>query len=471
MNLTNFAKAGSARWVPNGINIMEEGVTPFFYGKQEIIEGMEEAVMRQAMAVRKIPYLKKLYYSPDMHVGIGTSIGTIAGWRAGQAMISPSIVGVDIGCGMSLMMTDKMAEDVADKEVLRKLMQSTEEFIPAGEGKKSAMPVDEWMYQRALQGEYLFGEDIDKGRFEPLIWVKSLANEFLSEKAYSRGLNTMGTLGGGNHFLEYQRLAVIDWEMCDAWGLVDGGLAVMVHTGSRGLGHQVGEEYIKSIGDAMREWGVKSDEPGLVWAPFQSDIGYEYWRCMAAAANGSKLNRAVIRWHLRQVLDKHLGASAQLVYDVCHNYADIEVHDNEQYLVHRKGATRALPAGHFTLKGTPYFETGHPVLIPGAMGRPSYVLVGLPQNAETMHSVNHGAGRVMSRTAATKNLDNDEIQAALGDLLINSRTIEGVKDEAPQAYKDIDLIIESVVEAGLAKVVAKLDAMACIKGVEQRSRR
>ncbi len=376
-------------------------------------------------------------------------------------------------CGMQVVTSSISAGSIASRD-LQELMADIGKHVAMGTGQGFGL-LSETELKRYLDGGipamikdgYASNADVERTE-EPCLRPTGAAH--VSRKAFERGLKTAGSLGGGNHFLEGQRVRVVDAELCERWGLWNGQFVFQIHCGSRGLGHQVGTEYLGIALEYMKQHNLPIAHRELVGLPLATPEGQTYLAAMYTAANFSTVNRQLIMHHLREGFRRVLGAGHEesdlrlaLLYNTPHNVTRKEtLADGSTGIVHRKGATRACPAGHERTSRA-YQETGHPVLIPSAMGRPSYILVGLPGGAVSEYSVNHGAGRKMSRAQAKKMLSVDAVTSALGKVQINQR-VGHVIDEAPQAYKDIDLIIEAVETAGLARVVAKLEPLFCMKG-------
>ncbi len=277
----------------------------------------------------------------------------------------------------------------------------------------------------------------------------------------------------GNHFIELQHLEIADEsrKTAERWGLFDGQVIVMIHSGSRAWGGTIGQENTKEFKAYMQAWGVGGADPNLVYAPINTPAGEKYITQMYSALNCAVVNRHMIAYGVLQAFRDIFGSDFQmpLLYDLMHNYALKEFHRNRPMMVHRKGATRALPPGHF-LNPAPYKESGHPVIIPGSMGTASYLLVGRPEGEKNFYSVCHGAGRVRSRSATKQLVTVDEFASSMrvgedDEILVNHRSLQTILDECPQAYKDIDQIIDSITGAELASIVAKCHPMVAVKGV------
>lgn len=436
----------------------------------ELLDRMEDEALAQLVNTSQQPGIRRTLLMPDGHVGYGCPVGTVAiadGW------IYPPLAGFDIGCGMQVV-TSSLDADAISQRDLQELMADISKHIAMGTGQGFGLLADDEL-DRYLTGGipamipdgYATENDVERTE-EPCL--EPTGRYFVSSKAFGRGIRTAGSLGGGNHFLEGQRVRVVDDGLCRTWGLREGQFVFQIHCGSRGLGHQVGDEYLKVGMEYMQRHGIPIAHRELVGMPLASPEGQAYLAAMYTAANFSTINRQLIMHHLREGFrrvfragHKKSGLKLGLLYNTPHNVTRAEtLVDGTTGIVHRKGATRACPAGH---PRTPpaYKETGHPVLIPSAMGVPSYILVGLPGGAVTEFSVNHGAGRQMSRARAKQTLTSIMVKQALGDVRLNHE-VRQLIDEAPQAYKPIDLIIDAVEQAGLARVVARLEPLFCMKG-------
>ncbi len=424
--------------------------------------------------------------TPDIHSGYGVPIGCV--W-ASRHYISPSAVGYDINCGMRLLLTPA---DAAEVDVAA-LANSVRRDIPLGEGQSNVRARSREALLRLLgEGVPAVAELVDGNRrFAEAYRPDELADDIeriedngslaadatiVAERALDRGADQFGTLGGGNHFVEFQRVERIDDAALAAeWGLRLGQLVVMIHSGSRGFGHEVGGHYMKAAAADCQAQNRFMPSAQLAYVPIESQLGQSYRQAMHCAANFAYVNRQVMATLLRHNLRRALGdnVSLPLLYDVAHNIAKFEmVADGYQYCVHRKGATRAFPPSR--MAGTPFAGTGQPVLIPGSMGTASYLLCGVESGGRSLFSVNHGAGRVMSRTAASgRGRRGQQHEAAISDrefhesmrgITLICQDKRRIKEEAPQAYKDIDLVIETVVGAGLARSVARFRPLAVLKG-------
>lgn len=434
-----------------------------FFMTEEILKSLDDGVLEQAKNAAQIPNVEFLGYTPDAHIGKGTSIGTIIVWDMSNAWISPTIVGVDIGCGMRLILTDSYADDI-DKNLIKKMMSQIEELIPTGVGKKNKKIA----LSRSKYEEYLQNVDIDKSISDKMILIHEFDLDTIPDEAYEIGKEQFATLGGGNHFIEFQKLHVIDDDIAYKWGLFEGQLVVMIHSGSRRFGSVIGDYYQKKFKDIMKSKGINTPDPQLTFLPIDNKVATDYIKAMQSAAIYAKTNRHYMSSFIISVLDKH-GIEAWVLYDVAHNIAYMEKFLNREKLVIRKGATRALPKDHYLIPDAKFFSTGHPVILPGSMGSSSYLMRGVEDNILSYHTVNHGAGRVLSRNKAKKTISTEEFSKALrqgqkDEVLINTKNLRDFLDESPQSYKDIDMVINSVITSKLATPVAKMTPLGVIKG-------
>jgi tRNA-splicing ligase RtcB len=414
---------------------------------------------------------------PDIHQGYGFPIGGVAAMDWASGVVSPGGVGFDINCGVRLVRTSLTVADVRPR--LRELIDQVFRDVPCGTGGEGPLKVNKPQLDQVLRdgaGWMVangYGEPRDAEFTEECGRLEEADPDAVSERAKERGRPQLGTLGSGNHFLEVQNVErVLDEEAAAAMGLTEGQAVVLIHCGSRGLGHQVCTDFLAQMGPAMKRYQITLPDRQLACVPIQSPEGQAYLGAMRAAANFAWANRQAILHFLRGSFAKVFGAEARLalVYDVCHNIAKRERHrvkgETRDVLVHRKGATRAFPPGHRELPEA-YRNVGQPVLIPGSMGTASWVLAGAEgAMEETFGSVCHGAGRLMSRTAARKGRDVRVIRKQLEErgILVRSESPDGILEEAPEAYKDVDEVIEVVHCAGLARKVARLVPMGVIKG-------
>lgn len=414
---------------------------------------------------------------PDIHQGYGFPIGGVAATDMEYGVVSPGGVGFDINCGVRLVRTSLMQDEVRPK--LRDLINQTFRDVPCGTGGEGRVKINEKQLNDVLSGGASwmvrngYGEERDAEFAEEGGHLANADPDRVSGRAKERGRPQLGTIGSGNHFLEVQYVEQIhDEEAARAMNLAEQRVVVLMHCGSRGLGHQVCTDYVAQMGEVMRKYNITIPDRQLACAPIRSPEGQSYLAAMNAAANFAWANRQAILHFLRGAFRTIFGKAAQLdvVYDVCHNIAKRERHEvdgvERDVLVHRKGATRAFPAGHRDLPAS-YRHIGQPVIIPGSMGTASWILAGAPGSMrETFGSVCHGAGRLMSRAAAKKGRDAKTEQRKLEErgILVRSDSRDGILEELPEAYKDVDEVIEVVHQAGLARKVARLRPMGVIKG-------
>lgn len=416
---------------------------------------------------------------PDIHWGYGFPIGGVAAFDPKEGgVISPGGVGFDINCGVRLLSVSGVRPKKA-REHRGELAKALLQAIPAGAGrggeiKLKAHELDQVGKQGAAWAvARKYGEPGDLARIEELGCASWAEPRHVSADARIRGAPQLGTLGSGNHFLELQTVAeVFDEAAARALGLELGGLTVLIHTGSRGFGHQVCDDFLVRMQGASKRYGIELPDRQLCSAPFDSDEGQAYFGAMGAAMNYAFANRQVITHRVRAVLRAAFddGVRAEVVYDVCHNIAKLERHVvdgvERELVVHRKGATRAFGPGHPDVPAA-YRELGQPVLVPGDMGRYSYVLLGTSAAEQrTFGSCCHGAGRVLSRTKARELAQGRDIgrELAKQGISLQAAGRATVAEEISEAYKDVADVIEVVVRAGLAKPVAKLKPFAVVKG-------
>ncbi|HEX7154509.1 MAG TPA: RtcB family protein [Thermoanaerobaculia bacterium] len=427
-------------------------------------ERMLEAILRdrsldQLINVATLPGIRKHAIAmPDVHEGYGFPIGGVAAIDPRDGVISPGGIGYDINCGVRLLRSTKSFADV--EPVLRPLAKALARGVPSGVGRGGPVQLKAKDLELILRDGAAravamgYGSQEDLNRIESGGRLGGADPERVSHAARERGRDQLGTIGSGNHFVEIDRVDTIyDEEEAKRFGLVLDGIVVQIHTGSRGLGHQVATDSIKTMMKAMARHGISVPDPQLACAPFRSAEGEGYFAAMSAAANFAFANRQLITAAIRRVwtLDDD---ELEIIYDVAHNVAKLERHpDVGEVIVHRKGATRAFP--------------GQPVLIPGSMGTASYLLVGHETAMhESFGSSCHGAGRVMSRTKARHEIRHDDLRTRLEKLGIvaEAGSVKGLVEEAPEAYKDIDAVIDVVANAGIAKKVARFRPIAVVKG-------
>ncbi|MGC1215022.1 MAG: RtcB family protein [Micromonospora sp.] len=415
------------------------------------------------------------YAMPDIHWGYGFPIGGVAATDVEQGgVVSPGGVGFDISCGVRLLTAGLDRDELGAR--LDALMDGLGESTPRGMGKGAVWHLtDRAELDAVLRGgsryavERGFGVERDLTRCEDYGAVDDANPAQVSERAVERGARQVGSLGSGNHFLEVQAVEeVYDEAVANAFGLRTGQICVMIHCGSRGLGHQICTDYVHEMEKVMRGYGIQVPDRQLACAPVSSHEGRAYLGAMAAAANYARANRQLLAHAARQVFRRVTGATLDLVYDISHNLAKIETHDVDgaarRLCVHRKGATRALPPGHADLPDD-LRDVGQPVLIPGSMGTGSYVLTGVP-GSPAFASTCHGAGRVQSRKQATKAVKGHDPRRELEaqNIAVRGASRRGLAEEMPAAYKDISAVVEAAEGAGLCRKVARLVPVGVVKG-------
>jgi tRNA-splicing ligase RtcB len=418
---------------------------------------------------------------PDIHWGYGFPIGGVAAFGEEEGVVSPGGVGYDINCGVRLVRSDLERADIQAK--IKGLVDALLTNIPTGVGShRKDLRLDKGQQRKVLQKGAQWAVDRGYGRWEDLEHIEETGRmpyadpDLVSQRALERGQAQLGTLGSGNHFVEIGYVAeVYDDEAARVMGLAKDQVTVIVHTGSRGLGHQVCDDTIRVMLQAAQKYGIELPDKQLCCAPLRSKEGQEYLKAMACAANFAFANRQIITHWVRETFEQILGMSPSslklnLIYDVCHNIAKWETHTVEgkqqRLCVHRKGATRAFPPHHPDVPAM-YQDIGQPVLIPGDMGRCSYVLVGT-QGAfeETFGSTCHGAGRVMSRHQAKMSARGRTIPQELEarGIYVRGASRSTIAEEISEAYKDVSDVVEVVHGAGIGKKVAQLKPLGVIKG-------
>ncbi|MEW6685083.1 MAG: RtcB family protein [Candidatus Edwardsbacteria bacterium] len=457
-------------------------VPGLIYADEELIRQIRiDQTPKQVANVAHLPGIVKYSYAmPDIHWGYGLPIGGVAGIDVKTGIISPGGVGSDINCGVRLLRTNLTYEDVKDK--MKELVNALFADIPSGIGSKGSIRLSPGQEEEALKKGAAWSVENGYGWKEDLDFTEARgalpgANPSkLTSRSFERGKAQLGTLGAGNHFLEIQIVREIyDEESAKVFDLKKNQIVVMIHSGSRGLGYQTCEDYVEIMLKSMGKYGISLPDRQLACAPLDSPEGKDYLAAMACAANYAWANRQCIMHWVRESFAKIFGTSPQnlgmkLIYDVAHNIAKFEEHEVDgkkmKLCIHRKGATRAFPPGHSELPEV-YKKIGQPVIIPGDMGRSSYLLVGTKQAMEeTFGSTCHGAGRVMSRTQALRVTKGRAIWRELGDkgIIVKSHGPETLREEVSEAYKDVDHVVNVVHQAGISKRVAKMHPLGVVKG-------
>ncbi len=455
-------------------------VPAHIYSSEELLDDLlKDRTTSQIMNVATLPGIEKAaIVMPDGHEGYGFPIGGVAAFRMSDGVISPGGIGYDINCGVRLLISPVRYDEM--KTRIPELTHELTRMIPKGMGRGGKIKLSmeemdrvlltgaEW----AVKNGYGMPEDLD--RMESKGRLPGADPGMVSDQAKKRGDDQLGTLGAGNHFVELDRVDVVfDQTIADAFGLFPDQVVILIHTGSRGLGHQVATDYLRTFVSKMPEYGLHPPDRELACAPIDSPEGKRYLAAMAAAANFAWCNRQLITWEARRAWENIMGMPGEilmLLYDVAHNIAKVETHrvngEKEQLIVHRKGATRSFGPGNPEVPEI-YREAGQPVLIPGSMGTHSYVLAGAePGMTHAFGSTCHGAGRRLSRKAAKREVDAPNLrkQLELQGISVEAGSYAGLAEEAPVAYKDVDLVVETVHQAELAVKVAKLRPVGVIKG-------
>ena len=442
------------------------------FASEKLLEKIkQDKTLEQVQNMACLPKVEKYSIAlPDAHQGYGACIGGIIATDAKKGIVSPGLVGFDINCGVRLLRTNLKKKDILKKQ--KEVVEALYRKIPSGVGRGSKFNMTREELKRIMKGgaKYIvekgYGEKQDYLHMEEEGCLQSANPEKVSDRAMKRGIGQLGTIGAGNHFLEVQFVdEVFDGKIAKAFGLKKNQVVIMIHCGSRGLGHQVASDYIKSMED---EYGIENlPDRELINAPIKSELGKNYLGAMAAAANFAFANRQMITHWIREEM-KYLfpKSEVEVVYDICHNIAKFEKHGEKEFLVMRKGATRSFGKGRIEIPVT-YRKIGQPIIIPGSMGTSSYVLVGTKKAEElTFASTAHGAGRVMSRHTATKTKTGEKVKEDLekSGILVRSGSMKGLSEEMPEAYKDVDEVVKTSDDLGIGRIVAKLRPLVVVKG-------
>ncbi len=456
------------------------------YANEELIKTMDAGVFEQVTNVASLPGIQQFAFCmPDGHWGYGFPIGGVAAFDPEQGgVISPGGIGFDVNCGMRLITTNLTIHEVKPK--IKELVDALYKAVPAGVGCKGFVKVSKEQFkdvmihgaQWCLENGYATAEDIecieDKGK------IKGADPSKVSDKAIKRGFDQLGTLGSGNHYLEIQEVKnenIFDPEAAKIMGITGPGqIVIMVHCGSRGFGHQIGTDYLRTFLEVMPRYGIKILDQELACAPFKSKEGQDYYAAMACAANMAFANRQVIQHRIREVFSQVFKKTPEemeikLVYDVAHNIAKLEKHKiNGQWkelLVHRKGATRAFGPARAADLPAKYAKIGQPIILGGSMETGSYLLLGTDHaDQETFASTAHGAGRTMSRAAAKREVRGDQLVKDMEKqgIYVHAVTMSGLAEEAGKAYKDINSVVDTLEKTGITKRVVALKPIGNVKG-------
>lgn len=478
----DFRKISDWLWeIPKGFRRDMRVPARVYVSEEMLEEAFKDRSLEQLVNVTALPGIVNYSMAmPDMHEGYGFPIGGVAAMRMEDGVISPGGVGYDISCGMKLLRSDYSEKDL--RPYLDKLATEIQKEVPSGLGKGRQIKLSTGEIDKILEGggqrlvEQGYGEKEDLENCESNGRLPKADASLVSDHAKNRGRDQVGTLGSGNHFLEIQKVEeIFDEKAARVFGLSKDQVVVMIHTGSRGLGHQIATDYIKVMMNAMPKYGINLPDRELAACPINSSEGQRYFSAMACGANYAWANRQMIAHFIREAWKSVLGPSLSagsgltVLYDVAHNIAKIEKHNIEgkeiELCLHRKGATRAFPPGHPEIPQR-YREVGQPVIIPGSMGTASYILSGQESGRDSWYSTCHGAGRMMSRHEAMRRISGEAVVKELEKkgIVVKCWSYRGIAEEAPLAYKDINSVVEVVHNAGLSKKVAKLVPLAVIKG-------
>lgn len=482
ITLDTFRKISDFEWeIPENFRSDMRVPVRVFASRDLLEDSLGEKSLEQAVNASTLPGLvKAVMVMPDMHQGYGFPIGGVAATDLETGVISPGGIGYDINCGVRLLSSRIDLEEV--KDWLADLATMINQLCPSGVGVDSNLRLSkDELAEACVRGAqwakakgYATADDIlfteDNGR------LAGANPEKLSQRALERGKTQLGTLGAGNHFIEVDLVAeIFDAQAAQVMGLYQGEVAVQIHTGSRGFGHQICTDYVRLLQNATRKYGIYLPDKQLVCAPIDSPEGQDYLGAMRCGANFAFLNRQLLANRVREAFERVLAGKVESwhlrqVYDIAHNIGKFEDHlidaEKQTVCVHRKGATRAFGPGSDGLPDA-YSKIGQPVLVPGSMGTASWVLTGTEMSMQrSFGSSCHGAGRVMSRSQAKKNVWGEDLFKRLKSqgIEIRAGSMAGLAEEAPQAYKDVNRVVESVVGAGIAKKVAKLTPLIVIKG-------
>lgn len=478
MIITDFEKISDYEWeiAKNKFPHMNVPVR-FFTSEEMLVDALKDRSIDQAINAAALPgVVGYICVMPDVHQGYGFPIGGVAATDFQKGVISPGAIGYDINCGVRLIVSDLPVSEA--KPFIQEFTIALYRACPSGVGKKGVVRLSNKELKNvcrygsgwALKNGYAVPADIQTT--EDGGCIKNAEVDAISPRAFERGLSQIGSLGAGNHFIELDLIEeVYDTAAAQAMGIEKGMLALQLHSGSRGFGHQVCTDFVRKFQNVISKYHIKLPDRELVCAPLQSGEGRQYLGAMRSAANYAFCNRQVLAYSAQRVFDEFFpGYQTNNVYDLAHNIGKIETHKvggkQVKVCVHRKGATRAFGPGHADLSEK-YRAVGQPVLVPGSMGTKSWVLVGTQTGMEkSFGSCSHGAGRVMSRTKAKKSIRGEKLRMDLQNegIFVQAGSMRGLAEEAPQAYKDIGSVIDSIEGAGLGKRVAKLSPLAVIKG-------
>ncbi len=480
--LNRFTKISDFVWEIPSTYRQDMRVPVRIFATQELLKAsLDDLSMEQAVNVATLPGLAgQVVVMPDMHQGYGFPIGGVAASRVSDGVVSPGAIGYDINCGVRLL-ASTIPGELAKKHG-QDLAIALDRFCPSGVGKEGKIRLSEaelrqvcklgsgWALKKGM------ANDQDIVRTEEEGCLQEADPMSISPRAMSRGIDQLGTLGSGNHFLEVGVVdAVFDEKAATQMGMQEGNLTLMIHCGSRGFGHQICTDFVQQFQSTVRHYQIQIPDRELVCAPVQSPEGQKYLAAMRSAANYAFCNRQILAHQAREAFESVFAGKIKnwgltQVYDVAHNMGKIETHviqgQKVKVCVHRKGATRAFGPGSPAIPEE-YRSIGQPVLVPGSMGTASWVLAGTSGSMEhSFGSCCHGAGRVLSRNQAKRSIRGEQLRDQLGEqgVLIKAGSLPGLAEEAPQAYKDVDMVVEVVVGADIARKVARIKPLIVIKG-------
>ena len=462
MKKEDLIKIGDYIWeIPKSYRHDMRVPARIFISEKMMDKLLEEEALEQVVNVATLPGIQKyLLAMPDIHWGYGFAVGGVAAVDAEHGVISPGGIGFDINCGVRLLKTHVRYDEI--KEKIPALASALYKEVPSGVGRGGLMTLSEkeldevleWGAEKMVADGYGTEDDLKHcesgGRLAEADATK------VSKTAKMRGRDQLGTIGAGNHFVEVERVdTIFDEQTAKEFGLFKDQIVILIHCGSRGLGHQIATDYIRTMLGAMKKYGITLPDRQLAACPFMSPEGQDYYKAMAAGANFAWANRQRITWEVRKAWEHAIGKgeSLELLYDVAHNIAKVEEYNGKKMLVHRKGATRAFP--------------GQPVIIPGSMGTHSFVMIGQKESLkQSFGTTAHGAGRMMSRTRAKHEIHGAALREQLESegITVRAGSISGLAEEAPEAYKDIEDVVDVVQRTGIARKVARLRPVAVMKG-------
>jgi len=468
----NFVKKSNWLWeLPKSFR-KDMRVPVRVYASEKIWEQVENNALEQLVNTATLPGIVKYAIGmPDIHSGFGPPIGGVGAMRLIDGVISPGFVGFDENYGVRLLLSNCQENEI--KSYLEKIADEIQRQVPSGLGKGRQTKLSIQEINKILeQGvpylvEQGYGKKQDIENCEAKGKIDYADAQCVSERAKNRGRNQAGTLGSGNHFIDIQKVVeIFDEKIAGIFGLFKDQIVIMVHSGSRGLGHQNCTDYLKTAMQVMPKYGIKLRDKKLACMPFNSSEGQRFFKAMSAACNYAWANRQMMTYYIRRAWRAILGEKIELklLYDVAHNIAKIEENEIEgqkmKLIVHRKGATRAFPPNHPEVPEK-YRQVGQPILLPGTMGTSSFVCVGTEASKETWHSVSHGAGRIMSRNEAMRRVSGQEVANSLKSkgIIIRCQSIRGIAEEAPLAYKDVEEVVNVIHQSRLAKKSSEINTI------------